>query len=316
MSAPQILASLDDVTVGYDRHPAIHHLRLHIPDGDMLAVVGPNGAGKSTFLKLLTGDELLVEGRFRAPDPRHCRVAYLPQINQTDRQFPITVEDLVASGLWHRRGAFGWLRRADRARIDEVLELVGMRSYGRRVISALSGGEFQRVRFAQLMLQEARMVVLDEPFVGIDMNTTDALLNLLARWHAEGTTIVAALHEQDIVRRWFPRTLLIAREMIGCGPTAEVLTAENWERALKRSAEARLSNPRWCEVSAGGAVDGRPDEAVRVREGARDGVRSDGPPHAPGRPADARIDDTAPGSGAGHGAAGQGHRHEAEHRHG
>ncbi|MDO4231793.1 MAG: ABC transporter ATP-binding protein, partial [Lautropia sp.] len=252
MSTPPILASLDNVTVGYDRHPAIHHLRLQIADGDMLAVVGPNGAGKSTFLKLLTGEKLSVEGRFTPPDARQCRVAYLPQINQTDRQFPITVQDMVASGLWHRRGAFGWLGRADRARIDEVLDQVGMRAYARRVISALSGGEFQRVRFAQLMLQEARMVVLDEPFVGIDMSTTDSLLDLLAQWHAQGTTIVAALHEQDIVRRWFPRTLLIAREMIACGPTASVLTPENWQRALIRSAEARLPNSRWCEVPATG----------------------------------------------------------------
>lgn len=312
MSTPQILASLDDVTVGYDRHPAIHHLRLHIPDGDMLAVVGPNGAGKSTFLKLLTGEALSVEGHFRPPDPRHCRVAYLPQINHTDRQFPITVEDLVASGLWHRRGAFGWLRRTDRAQIDEVLELVGMRAYARRVISALSGGEFQRVRFAQLMLQEARMVVLDEPFVGIDMSTTDVLLNLLAHWHAHGTTIVAALHEQDIVRRWFPRTLLIAREMIGCGPTAEVLTPENWQRALTRSAEARLPNSRWCEVPDTGADRIHPHEHARAGQDADDGAHANGQHQAPAQEAGpVQADGRASGAGAVHG-----HRHDGEHRHG
>lgn len=247
MTSPQTLVALDNVTVGYDHHPAIHHLRLQIQAGDMLAVVGPNGAGKSTFLKLLTGERLSIDGQVQLPDRRSCRVAYLPQINQTDRQFPITVRDLVASGLWHRCGAFGRVRREDLHRIDEALEQVGMLGYGHRVISALSGGEFQRVRFAQLMLQDARMVVLDEPFVGIDMTTTEALSKLLAHWHAQGTTIVAALHEQDIVHRWFPRTLLIAREMIACGPTAEVLTPANWQRALDRSVRARHDSQRWCE---------------------------------------------------------------------
>ena len=102
------LVSLANVTVGYDRHPAVHHLQLQINAGDMLAVVGPNGAGKSTFLKLLIGERLsLLDGEVQLPDERRSRVAYLPQISQTDRQFPITVQDLVASGLWHRCGAFG-----------------------------------------------------------------------------------------------------------------------------------------------------------------------------------------------------------------
>ena len=99
-----MLVSLQNVTVGYDRHPAIHHLQLQISAGDMLAVVGPNGAGKSTFLKLLIGEQLSLEGQVTLPDPDRVRVACLPQINQTDRQFPITVQDMVAKGLrgWPR----------------------------------------------------------------------------------------------------------------------------------------------------------------------------------------------------------------------
>ena len=195
-----VLVSLQNVTVGYDRHPAIHHLQLQISAGDMLAVVGPNGAGKSTFLKLLIGEQLSLEGQVTLPDPDRVRVACLPQINQTDRQFPITVQDMVASGLWHQCGAFGRLGRQGAARVAQALEMVGLRGYAGRVISALSGGEFQRVRFAQLILQDAQLVVLDEPFVGIDVTTQQVLLDLLARWHAQGVTIVAALHEQDIVR--------------------------------------------------------------------------------------------------------------------
>ena len=242
-----VLVSLQNVTVGYDRHPAIHHLQLEIAAGDMLAVVGPNGAGKSTFLKLLIGEQLSLEGQVTLPDPDRVRVACLPQINQTDRQFPITVQDMVASGLWHQCGAFGRLGRQGAARVAEALEMVGLRGYAGRVISALSGGEFQRVRFAQLILQDAQLVVLDEPFVGIDVTTQQVLLDLLARWHAQGVTIVAALHEQDIVRQWFPHTLLLAREMIAVGPTAEVLTPENWQRAVDRSVAARQPSTRWCE---------------------------------------------------------------------
>lgn len=245
------LVSLDNVTVGYDRHPAVHHLQLQIHAGDMLAVVGPNGAGKSTFLKLLIGERLsLLDGEVQLPDERRSRVAYLPQISQTDRQFPITVQDLVASGLWHRCGAFGGLGREGARRVAEALDQVGLRGYAGRLISALSGGEFQRVRFAQLILQDAQMVVLDEPFVGIDVTTQQVLLGLLASWHAQGITIVAALHEQDIVRQWFPHTLLLAREMIACGPTAEVLTPDNWARAVARSAAARTPSNRWCETPA------------------------------------------------------------------
>ena len=245
--AAPVLVSLQNVTVGYDRHPAIHHLQLQISAGDMLAVVGPNGAGKSTFLKLLIGEQLSLEGQVTLPDPDRVRVACLPQINQTDRQFPITVQDMVASGLWHQCGAFGRLGRQGAARVAQALEMVGLRGYAGRVISALSGGEFQRVRFAQLILQDAQLVVLDEPFVGIDVTTQQVLLDLLARWHAQGVTIVAALHEQDIVRQWFPHTLLLAREMIAVGPTAEVLTPENWQRAVDRSVAARQPSTRWCE---------------------------------------------------------------------
>ena len=235
----------------YSSTTTIGPLELEIPEGGITALVGPNGAGKSTFLKLLIGERLsLLDGEVQLPDERRSRVAYLPQISQTDRQFPITVQDLVASGLWHRCGAFGGLGREGARRVAEALDQVGLRGYAGRLISALSGGEFQRVRFAQLILQDAQMVVLDEPFVGIDVTTQQVLLGLLASWHAQGITIVAALHEQDIVRQWFPHTLLLAREMIACGPTAEVLTPAHWARAVARSAAARTPSNRWCETPA------------------------------------------------------------------
>ncbi len=225
------LLALENVTAGYDRHPAVHHLSLEVLKGEMLAVVGPNGSGKTTLLRLLAGDLRQMEGRLDLPVPGQCRIGYLPQLNGTDRDFPITVEDLVASGLWHETGAIRGLTAEQRRRVIVALDQVGLAACAGRLIGSLSGGEFQRVRFAQLMLQDAGLVLLDEPFAGVDATTIGVLLPLLERWNEAGVTIVAVLHELDIVRRWFPRTLLLARHLVAVGATAEVLTDSNWQRA-------------------------------------------------------------------------------------
>ncbi|MGE0801362.1 MAG: metal ABC transporter ATP-binding protein [Lautropia sp.] len=240
------LITLDNVTAGYDRHPAVHHLTLEIADGEMLAVVGPNGAGKTALLKLLARTLQPMEGRLVLPAPATCRTAWLAQLDRTDRGFPITVQDLVASGLWHQAGAFGGLNRAQRQRVADALDAVGLGSCARRVIGSLSGGEFQRVRFAQLILQDARLILLDEPFAGVDATTIGVLLPLLARWNAAGVTIVAVLHELDIVRQWFARTLLLARKRVADGPTDQVLTDANWQRASGLSS-AIWQSSAWCK---------------------------------------------------------------------
>ncbi len=255
--APAALLTLDNVTAGYDRHPAVHHLNLEIFAGDMLAVAGANGSGKTTLLRLLAGDLKPMEGRLQLPPAAHCRIAYLPQINRTDRDFPITVQDLVASGLWHETGAWRGLDRRQRERVMAALDAVGLAFCASRLIGSLSGGEFQRVRFAQLMLQEARLVLLDEPFAGVDANTIGVLLPQLAKWNAQGVTIVSVLHELDIVRQWFPRTLLLARHLVACGATGQVLTDANWQRAAGLSAAAWEAST-WCrpEDAVAGAAHG------------------------------------------------------------
>ena len=256
-AAPQpaaALLSLENVTAGYDRHPAVHHLNLEVFGGDLLAVVGPNGSGKTTLLRLLAGDLKPMEGRLVLPPARRCRIGYLPQLNRTDRDFPITVQDLVASGLWHETGAIRGLNAAQRDRVLDALEGVGLAACAQRLIGSLSGGEFQRVRFAQLMLQDAALVLLDEPFAGVDATTIGVLLPLLERWSAQGVTIVAVLHELDIVRQWFPRTLLLARHLVAFGPTAEVLTDANWQHAAGLSA-AVWESATWCRPQPS-AADG------------------------------------------------------------
>lgn len=219
-----------NLTLGYDRHPAIHHLDCSIARGALVAVVGPNGAGKSTLLKSLAGEIQPLQGGFTVSIARE-RIAYLPQISALDSSFPVSVFDMVSMGLWRNIGGFGGLRRQDRNRVRETLQRVGLTGLEARPIGSLSGGQLQRVRFARLMLQDCDLLLLDEPFNAIDTRTTDELMSLVLDWHAEGRTILAVLHDLERVRRHFPECLLLAREAIGLGPTAQILTAENLARA-------------------------------------------------------------------------------------
>jgi zinc/manganese transport system ATP-binding protein len=239
MNAPQAMPAalcFDNLTLGYDRHPAVHHLSGEIPHGALVAVVGPNGAGKSTLLKAVAGEITALQGGFTLAVRRDA-VAYLPQQSELDHSFPVSVFDMVAMGLWRRLGAFGGLDRRLAGRVHHALAQVGLVGYEQRPIGTLSGGQLQRARFARLMLQDAELLLLDEPFNAIDSRTTEDLIALVLDWHRQGRTILAALHDLERVRRHFPSCLLLAREALGFGPTAEVLTAERLATA-RRLAES------------------------------------------------------------------------------
>jgi len=226
--------ALRDLTLGYDRHPAVHHLDGEIAPGALLAVCGPNGAGKSTLIKSLVGVVKPMGGRIDFGGGRDkANIAYLPQAAQIDLSFPIDVFDMAAMGLWRDIGAFGSLGRDDVQKVRAALAAVGLTGFERRQIGALSGGQTQRLLFARLMLQNAPIILLDEPFSAIDERTVGDLLALIGRWRDEGRTIVAVLHDFDMVRRGFPQTLLLAREKIAWGPTGEALSPENLARARK-----------------------------------------------------------------------------------
>ncbi|HMB11673.1 zinc ABC transporter ATP-binding protein AztA [Saliniramus sp.] len=251
----QAAIRFDDVTLGYDRHPAVHHLDGVIARGSLTAIVGPNGAGKSTLLKGIVGALRPLGGRIEMPRreaaqqgeaTQQARIAYLPQAAELDRSFPIPVYDLVAMGLWGRRGLFGRIRRADHARIAEAIAAVGMTGFERRTIGTLSGGQMQRVLFARLLLQDASLILLDEPFTAIDAKTTRDLLDLVRRWHDEARTVIAVLHDIDLVREVFPETLLIAREPVAWGATDNVLRPENLLHA-RRMVEANDPFAQACE---------------------------------------------------------------------
>jgi len=226
-----------DLTLGYDRHPAVHHLRGSVTSGALMAVVGPNGAGKSTLFKGIVGMLKPLAGGIDLCGLRARDIAYLPQVADIDRTFPISVYDMVAMGLWRDAGLFGGIGKTEREKVRVALSAVGLSGFEDRPIGTLSGGQMQRTLFARLLLQDARVIVLDEPFNAIDAKTAADLCDLVMRWHAEKRTVIAALHDLDLVRAMFPEALLLAREPVAWGRTADVLTAENLLKA-RRMCEA------------------------------------------------------------------------------
>ena len=239
--------ALHDLTLGYDGHPAVHHVSCAIAPGALMAVIGPNGAGKSTLVKALAGLLQPIGGQIEGL--KGLRVAYLPQQASLERGFPIRVGEFAAMGLWHEAGAFGGFSDAQRQRVRDALGAVGLEGFARQPIDALSGGQLQRVLFARMMLQDADVLLLDEPFSAIDQRTTADLVALLHRWHQQGKTVLVVLHDLQQVRAAFPRTLMLARELVACGATDEVLTPENLRR-LHVMPEAPDDDAPVCEVPA------------------------------------------------------------------
>lgn len=227
---------LQDVTVTHGRRPAVHHVSGRFAPGSLTAIVGPNGAGKTTLLRAITGLHRLAAGRIEADGP----VALLPQGSTLDRSFPLACLDVVALGAVAEAGPF---RAMSTGRAQAALAAVGLVGFERRPIGSLSAGQFQRVLFARLMVQDAPILLLDEPFNAVDARTEADLLAVIHGWHRSGRTVIAVLHDLDLVRAHFPQTLLLARHVVGCGPTAEVLRPE----ALLR---ARLNAEAWLETAA------------------------------------------------------------------
>lgn len=233
-----------DLTLGYGNHPAVHHLNGTLREGSLTAVVGANGSGKSTLMKGIVGVLKPMAGDVARADG--TRIAYLPQQSEVDRSFPARVVDLVSLGLWPRRGLLGWHTIEDRAAVADALAAVGLEGFEARAIDTLSGGQLQRALFARVLVQDAGLILLDEPFNAIDAKTVGDLIALIKRWHGEKRTVLAVLHDLDLVRRSFPETLLLARGPVAWGETASTLTPENLQRA-RRFHEAWEDDAPWCD---------------------------------------------------------------------
>ncbi len=236
---------LNNLTLTYDLHPVVYHLTATIAQGEWLAIVGPNGAGKSTLLNAMAGLLAINEGSIEGLCPG--TVTYLPQQTRLDKSFPMTVCELVATGLWPKLRATKSVSRQELERCDEAIAAVGLQGFERRLINTLSGGQLQRCLFARVLVQDQPVILLDEPFSAIDAQTLADLTQIIKQWHQAGQTVIMVTHDMDYVRENCPQTLLLARECVGYGPTKEVLTEGNLRRAGQRSA-AFDESARWCRV--------------------------------------------------------------------
>ncbi len=219
--------TLDDVTLGYNRRPAVHHLSGQFAPGSLTAVVGPNGAGKSTLLRALAGYMTPLDGQITRVAHTARDIAFLPQVADIDRRFPITIGQLAAMGGWRGLSWLGLPQRGLRQRVEQALSAVGLDGFYHRPLGHASVGQVQRALFARVMVQDAPLVLLDEPFAALDTATVSRLVERLHHWQGEGRTVIAVVHDLDLVRHAFPQALLLARHPIAWGGASQVLRAEN-----------------------------------------------------------------------------------------
>lgn len=211
MSAAAPLLTLENADFGWGGQAVVCGVSGAFRAGTMTAVVGPNGVGKSTLMKGLAGALAPLAGAVRRHDDGRARVAWLPQRADLDLAFPLDVHDLVAMGAWRRTGAWRGLGAAEQARIDAAMVRTGIAALARRRLDTLSGGQLQRALFARLLVQDADLLLLDEPFAAVDTETVHQLCRLLGELNREGRTVIAVLHDREVVRAYFGDTLALAR---------------------------------------------------------------------------------------------------------
>jgi len=221
---------LEEVTVTYNGQPALADVSIQVPHGAQVAVVGPNGAGKSTLFKALVGLLPLRAGRILIhglPLGHHqdC-VAYVPQREEVDWRFPVTVTDVVMMGRYGRLGWLGRPRPADRAIVRRSLEQMGIADLAGRSIGELSGGQQQRVFLARALAQEPHILLMDEPFTGVDATTQEATLRLLDQLRRQQVTVMVSTHDLSLATARFDQVLLLNRRVIAYGPAAAVFTPQ------------------------------------------------------------------------------------------
>jgi ABC-type Mn2+/Zn2+ transport system ATPase subunit len=236
MGAAAARLSLENVTVGYDGRPALVDVTMSVPHGAQVAIVGPNGAGKSTLFKALVGLLPVRSGRVllhgRAPGKHGDTIAYVPQREEIDWGFPVTVHDVVMMG---RYGRLGWFRRpgaADREVVARCLDELGIADLERRAIGELSGGQQQRVFLARALAQEPHVLLLDEPFTGVDVGARETLLAVLARLREHGITVLVSTHDMETAAKRFELVALLRGRLIAYGAPASVFTPDHLSEAF------------------------------------------------------------------------------------
>jgi ABC-type Mn2+/Zn2+ transport system ATPase subunit len=235
----------DDVTVCYGPTPAVHHLSTTLPCGSLVALMGPNGAGKSTLLRAILGWHRLTTGKITlGGQPCHHarrRIGYLPQRTAVDWDFPVTVRDVVAMGRYQVRGPFQRFRKEDHALVDAAIQEMGLEWLADRQIAALSGGQQQRTFLARAVASGADVFLLDEPFAGLDPNSTADLVRRLQAWSKAGRLVVTVVHDVPLAQKYFPQVVLIRSHLIAAGACHEVLNQRNLAKAFGASYAAERS---------------------------------------------------------------------------
>lgn len=214
---------VQELQINYGTRSILWDISFALPKGEMIGIIGPNGAGKSTLLKALLRLIKPLTGSVAI----HGAVAYVPQRESVDWDFPITAEEVVLMGRYGKLGLFGRVKKADREAAAAALEQVGMTAFAKRQISELSGGQQQRLFIARALVQDADILLLDEPFAGVDLATEKTIVQILQGEKRKGKTILIVHHDLPSVTEYFDWALLMNTRLIACGPVQESFTKEN-----------------------------------------------------------------------------------------
>lgn len=221
------ILEIRNLALGYTGLTLFRQLSMDIDTGQTLAVLGANGSGKSTFVKLLLGLMQPLSGRLSWPNTRPHEIGYLAQMTEFDRRFPMRVRDLAAMGTWRGFGLSSGLGRAGRDRVFDALDQAGVLDLADRALHTLSGGQLQRALFARVILQDAPLILLDEPFAAVDQQTEAHLLTIIEGWRAQGRAVVLVVHDLSSVLDHCSHALLLGGQRATYGRVEDVLTSDN-----------------------------------------------------------------------------------------
>lgn len=221
---------IKDLTVSYNRVPAVHHLNLTLRRGSCVGLLGPNGAGKTTLIKAVAGLLPIETGTI---DFAGQSIAYVPQHESVDWDFPITVRGLAEMGCFPRLGLWGRFKKSDDLLVDQAMEITDLTALADRQIKALSGGQQQRAFLARAWAQQADIYLLDEPFAGLDRSAQQAFTQALHRLREADKLVIASHHELGSVPDVFDHVVFVNGELVATGPVSEVFSPQNIERTYR-----------------------------------------------------------------------------------
>ena len=222
---------IKNLTVAYGENIALEDFNLDVEIGSLMALVGPNGAGKSTLIKTILKFLKQITGEIKISKKS---LAYVPQRNSVDWDFPTTLFDVVEMGCYGRVGLFKRVNKEEKVKVLKAIEQVGMLEFKDRQISELSGGQQQRAFIARALVQEADIYLMDEPFQGVDSTTEKSIVDILKKLKSEGKTLIVVHHDLQTVPTYFETVTFINKNVIASGKIKEVFTQENIDMAYKK----------------------------------------------------------------------------------